>query len=165
MTSLIALLFALPAVILSAEHEAMNLAAVGAPMPAIQLFSPTGQAVGLADLRGERATVVAVHRSSDGNGNWMSQSLLADLAPEVAAPFADRGVRVVTVSLSAAAKPQQGITTLRANANEAARVLGTGRMPRVYVLNGAGEIVWLDIEYSMSTRRELRETLEELTAR
>ena len=38
MTTLIALLFALPAVVFSAEHEVMNLAAVGAPMPELQLY-------------------------------------------------------------------------------------------------------------------------------
>ncbi len=165
MTTLIALLFALPAVILSAEHEAMNLAAVGTPMPEIPLFSPTGQAIGLADLRGERATVVVLHPSSDGNSNWMAQSLLADLGPEVAGPYADRGVRVVTVSLSTAAQPQQGVTALRANAADVTRTIGKGRMPRVYVLDRSGKIAWFDIEYSMSTRRELRETLDELTAR
>ena len=95
----------------------------------------------------------------------MAQSLLADLGPEVATPYADRGVRVVAVSLTAAAEPQQGITMLRANADEATKTLGEGRMPRVYILDSDGKVAWLDIEYSMSTRRELREALEELTAR
>ena len=42
--------------------------------------------------------------------------------------------------------------------------LGEGRWPRVYVLDAEGKIVWFDIEYSVSTRRELRAAVESLLA-
>jgi hypothetical protein len=43
--------------------------------------------------------------------------------------------------------------------------LGAGRLPRIYVLDATGKIVWMDIEYSQATRRELRQTLQALTAK
>ena len=42
--------------------------------------------------------------------------------------------------------------------------VGMTKLPRVYVLDGSGKIAWFDIEYSQSTRRELKQTLTELTA-
>jgi hypothetical protein len=42
--------------------------------------------------------------------------------------------------------------------------VGSVALPRLYVLDPAGKIVWFDIEYSESTRRELEQTLSVLTA-
>ena len=41
--------------------------------------------------------------------------------------------------------------------------VGSVALPRLYVLDPAGKIVWFDIEYSESTRRELAQTLTVLT--
>ena len=41
--------------------------------------------------------------------------------------------------------------------------IGAAALPRVYVLDTDGKIVWFDIEYSEATRRELRQTLDVLT--
>jgi len=41
--------------------------------------------------------------------------------------------------------------------------VGSVALPRLYVLDPAGQIVWFDIEYSESTRRELSQTLGVLT--
>ena len=40
--------------------------------------------------------------------------------------------------------------------------VGNTAMPRIYVLDDEGKIVWFDIEYSESTRRELFLTLDAL---
>ena len=42
---------------------------------------------------------------------------------------------------------------------------GMVRMPRVYVLDADGKIVWFDIEYSQSTQRELKQAIEALTGK
>lgn len=47
---------------------------------------------------------------------------------------------------------------------EALAQVGSVALPRLYVLDPAGNIVWFDIEYSESTRRELAQTLGVLTA-
>ena len=41
--------------------------------------------------------------------------------------------------------------------------IGSVALPRLYVLDPTGNIVWFDIEYSESTRRELAQTLRVLT--
>ncbi|TWT88266.1 hypothetical protein Mal64_17450 [Pseudobythopirellula maris] len=150
-----------PAVVLSEEHAAMAKVGVGDAMPPLSLATPgaSGQ-MALADLYGEKATVVAVY-SDDW---WMSDTLLADLPGDVAEPFGQRGVNVAAVARGVAARPTKGFTTLVDSQGVTGDKLGEGRGPRVYVLDRTGKIVWFDIEYSPATRRELRQTLETLTA-
>jgi hypothetical protein len=38
--------------------------------------------------------------------------------------------------------------------------LATRKLPRTYLLDAAGKIVWLDIEYSRSTWRDLRQSIQ-----
>lgn len=159
MTSLAVLLLAIPAVVFSEEHQAMVKTAVGEAMPQIELFDATGRRQPLPELRGEKATVVAVI----GGPVWMTETMLNDLRTEIATGYSAKGVRVVAVSLASASPLGQGVVSVRANRPDAAKLLGEGRMPRVYVLDASGAIAWLDIEYSVSTRRELIETLDELT--
>ncbi|MEM9659649.1 MAG: hypothetical protein AAF961_14915, partial [Planctomycetota bacterium] len=43
--------------------------------------------------------------------------------------------------------------------------LGAKLLPRIYVLDAQGSVVWFDIEYSEATRRELRQAIAALTDR
>lgn len=38
--------------------------------------------------------------------------------------------------------------------------VGTEHMPRIYLLDGQGRVLWFDVEYSSATRRYLREAIE-----
>ena len=42
--------------------------------------------------------------------------------------------------------------------------VATEKLPRTYLLDQEGKILWFDIEYSQSTYRELLKTLDVLTA-
>lgn len=141
------LLLAIPAVILSADHKAMTRVAVGDAFPEI---------AGLADKQGAKATVVAV----PGGPAWMNAMFAGDLKDDFAPRYADKGVTLVTL-----AGPALGdkVTSLSIDKAKLADALGEGRGPRVYVLDAAGKIAWFDIEYSMSTHRELHAALGELT--
>lgn len=161
MTLLLALLIAVPAVVLSDEHQSQTTVGVGDPLPELSATTGRGKSSPIASMLGDRATVVAVH---PGKGRWMTEALLADLGPEVAKPYAGSGVNVIAVGVGRTGKVTAGVTALKASENTVKAVLGAGRMPRVYVLDAEGKIVWFDLEYSISTRRELRATLESLTS-
>lgn len=157
MLSLTTLLIAIPAVILSAEHEAMCRVAVGDPFPAIEGKADDGQKVLLEAKQGSKATVVA----TPGGAVWMDQMLAKDLRDDFSPKYTEKGVSFVTLDTAA---PGEGVTALQVGRAKVAEVLGPGRGPRVYLLDSAGKIVWFDIEYTLSTHRELHQALDELTA-
>jgi len=146
-----------PPVLLSTQHQAMCRVGVGAAMPELALITDGG-AKSLADLRGKAATVVAFV----GQEHWMNPQLIADLPYDVLEPYGAQGVAVVLVKVadSPAKVPQDSsLTVVTDPTGEQFAKVGSGRVPRVYVLDAAGKIVWFDIEYSRSTRRELKQTL------
>ncbi|WP_197528084.1 TlpA family protein disulfide reductase [Posidoniimonas polymericola] len=163
LATLLAATFALPAaaevppVLLSTQHRAMCQVGIGDAMPELTLSADGGDQ-SLADLRGKTATVVAFV----GQEHWMNPQLIADLPGDVLEPYGEKGVAVVLVKVAGSpAKVPQGspLTVATDPSGEQFAKVGSGRLPRVYVLDAAGKIVWFDIEYSRSTRRELKQTL------
>lgn len=168
----------IPEVALSDQHAEMCKVKVGDAFPEASLPLADGSGEGtLESQRGRIATVVAVWR---GEGR-MSRTLLRDLHYDVEATYA---------LADASGNKQPGISTVAVanqmsgdQANEVARgvgyqgtvlvdeqgelfsKIGTDRLPRVYVLDQEGKVVWMDLEYSQATRRELRQTLRVLLAR
>lgn len=154
----------IPTVVLSTLHQEMCRVGVGDALPPLALNLPSGDPANLAELAGARATVVAFYQD-DG---WMTKQLRADLARDIARPYEGRRVRVVAIHVGGAADQDAPYPELADPEGEAFAKVGSGRLPRVYVLGPAqdgqpGEIVWFDIEYSRSTRRELHQTLQALT--
>jgi len=158
-----------PEVFLSAQHAALCKVQVGENLPEFALPSakqPTDDALPLADRLGSKATVVALWK---GEGA-MGKSLLRDLAVDIAAKYpaeSSEAAAPEVATLAVAVETEAGealeftgqlgyeSTVLLDKSGEAYAQLATDRLPRIYVLNAAGEIVWMDIEYSLSTRREL----------
>jgi len=141
------LLVAIPAVILSGDHQTMTRVAVGDVFPSI---------AGLADKQGAKATIVAV----PGGPEWMNDMFTSDLKDDFAPTYADAGVKFVTLAGPALGDKVASLSIDKAKLSE---TLGEGRGPRVYVLDASGKVAWFDIEYSLSTHRELHEALGELT--
>jgi hypothetical protein len=156
-TLLLLALLAVPEVVLSEGHAKQSVVKVGDAFPEVSM---TGQG-GIAPLAGKKGTVVAVVR---GNG-WQAKTLLADLKLDVTGPYGESGIAAVAVGVGAQPQAPDGAVATSTTQSEADAKLGPGRMPRVYVLDAAGKVVWLDLEYSLATRRELRATLDELTAK
>jgi hypothetical protein len=90
----------------------------------------------------------------------MNDMLVGDLKEDFAPGYADAGVKFVTL-----AGPALGnkFASLSIDKAKLAQTLGEGRGPRVYVLDASGKVAWFDIEYSLSTHRELHAALGELT--
>jgi len=150
----------IPPVRLSKGHEALCKVKVGDTMPDVTLPPLTGGApVKLSSLFGKKATVV-VFWSPDRR---MAREQLADLGPDVVAPFGEAGVAVVGIAVGAPAAMLKAATRefpnlLDADGKAFAQV-GSEKLPRTYLLDPQGKILWFDIEYSLGTRRELHQAL------
>ena len=154
----------MPKVLLTEAQAATCLVRVGDPMPAIALADLAGKEQMLSRLLGERLTVVTFWRS----GNPYALAELADLGPDVAQPFGRRGVRVVAIDeqdppdvvRQIAQKLGLKFPVLLDAHGQALSQVATRRLPRTYLLDAGGKIVWFDMEYSRSTWRDLHQAIQ-----
>lgn len=157
---------AIPPVVLSKQHEALCKLKVGDAFPTLELATMAGTAQALPQLYGKNATVVLLWNA---NG-WMTRTALRDLGRDIGESFGKQGVAVVTVAVNQPAdvtqatldKSESKLTTLLDPEGKAFAQIGSEKLPRIFVLDNAGTIVWFDLEYSNSTRRELKQTVQKL---
>jgi peroxiredoxin len=122
----------------------------------------SGQAK-LADLMGKKATVVVFWKSD----RRMTQQQLADMQRDVVDPYGQRGVAVVGIAVNEREADAQAILkkarvtwpNLLDATGQAFAQLGSEKLPRTYLLDSQGKILWFDLEYSMATRRDLMQAL------
>jgi peroxiredoxin len=154
---------AMPRVLMSEGHAATCLVKVGQTLPDVTLADLNGHEQQLSKLMGDRLTVVVLWSSA----NVHAQSELSDLAVEVASPMAARGVRVVGISerdtasraKESAEKAGVSFPILIDAEGKYFGQLATEWLPRTYLLDGAGKILWLDIEYSRITHHDLMQAI------
>jgi peroxiredoxin len=153
-----------PAVALSQGHQALSKVKVGDMMP--EIAGPQvggGSPTKLSSFFGEKATVVVFWNTD----NRMSREQLADLGPEVIEPFGKSGVHVLGVAVgmseadTSAALKAAGVdfTNWLDTDEKLFALVGSQKLPRTFVLDRTGKILWFDMEYSLGTRRELRQAL------
>jgi len=136
---------------------------VGEAFPAIKLPLLGGETTDLATLRGADATVILFWHPD----RWMARTALVDLERDVVKKYAADRVAVIGIAVHQPSGAAQEIINrshatypqLLDTAGEALSKVGTYALPRLYVLDAAGRVVWFDIEYSEGTRRELEQTL------
>jgi len=132
---------------------------VGDRMPEAELADLRNKRVSLRSLLGKKLTVVLF---------WNSENLYATQALEyagleVAEPFGKKGVGVIGVDVKdtpeaarkAVADAGAKYVNLLDPEGRYFSKVATEKIPRVYLLDASGKILWLDIEYSASTRRDL----------
>lgn len=137
-------------------------------MPEGQLPDLDGQPHTLQSVLGSRLTVVLFWEST----NPYAVQALRRLVGDVVEPYAEKGVRVIGIN-----RGQPADTVRKTLEDQQARYLNlldadgayfakvaTGQLPRVYLLDHAGRILWFDVEYSDTTRRSLREGIEAVLA-
>ena len=152
-----------PAVVLSQQHAASCRVKPDDAFPDLALQTPDGTASRLAEHLGQRLTVVVLWSSQYP----MSVEQLSRLEQEVLKPYGGVGVGVVAVNVGDSAESLQkllsqvdhGFVTLWDRDRQGYGQLATDMMPRTYLLDASGKILWLDVEYSRSTRRELRNAI------
>jgi hypothetical protein len=145
-----------PPVVLSDEHAAQVLVGVGSMFPDVSV-THEGETTPLAQHFGAAGTVVVVA----GELDRQTKTLLRDLTPDVVSPYAKRNLNVLVVAVGDPLPADQVVelgyqgTVFNDPQGAGFALLGDTSLPRVYLLDAKGKIVWFDIEYSQSTRREL----------
>jgi peroxiredoxin len=151
-----------PTVVLSRAHELTCLVNVGDTLPNLELTKLTGEQVALDELRGDQLTVVVFWT----NRFAFAREQFGRLASEVALPYRHLGVKVVAVNVG---DPVEQIELDDVTKNEVVCVhdsdgsaiakVATTKLPRTYLVDAEGQILWFDLEYSRTTRRQLKNAI------
>ncbi len=154
----------IPTVELTAELEATCLVKIGHAMPQADLVDFTGQPHPLSKFYGRHLSVVCFWQAGDSRyARTAALDMLEFLTLDVAKPFAERGVEVVGVNVGdppeVAGKPitesAASFANLRDPQGALFRQVATERLPRFYLLDPQGKVLWFDLEYSEATRASL----------
>ena len=149
-----------PPVVMTEEHARVSLLKVGDTMPDFRLPNAEGKEQSLGDLQGKRLTVVCLW---DHSLPYAVEEL-HDLGPQVAKPYKARGLEVVAVhehggpetASKAIRNASLQFPLLYDESGELMAKVAKAKLPRTYLVNDKREIVWLDLEYSRTTRRDLQ---------
>ncbi|MGD9635498.1 MAG: peroxiredoxin family protein [Pirellulales bacterium] len=152
-----------PAVELSGEHADLVRVKVGDALPDVELPKTSGGNAKLSSLYGKAATVIVFWKGD----RQMALDELADLGPDVVDKFGSRGVEVIGVAVDQQAAEAQSTAEKTAAKfpqlvdadGKAFKQVGSQMLPWTFVLDANGKVVWFDLEYSLSTRRELQQAL------
>ncbi len=146
-----------------------NLVSVGDVFPLGEATTVDGQKQSLADLLGKKGTVVFFWTAGSSEIAQMTAAqALGDLQGDAQAPYGDQGLAVVALNPK---DPAQKVKDLLAKVQVAYPVLvddggacfakvAKSELPRVYVLDGAGKILWFDVEFSEVSREDLKKALQ-----
>jgi peroxiredoxin len=158
----------MPKVLMSEAHEQMCRVRAGDAFPALELPDLNARQQSVAQLSGKKLTVVFFWNARQAT----ALEELADLGPQIERRFGQQGVAVVGVNtgdspqlaseLVKQAKAQ--FVNLLDESGKGFSQVGNGKIPRTYLVDASGTIVWFDIEYSRTTRRELSQAIRFLLA-
>ena len=138
-------------------------------MPEAELVDLEGQKQPLSGLRGEKLTLVFFWtRGSSQFSAMAAQMALEDLEKDVHEPYSDKGVQVVAVNESDTAEAvketaeEAGVTfpSLLDPDGALFAQVAKERLPRPYLLDAEGKILWFDLEYSEPTRDNLMQAIQ-----
>jgi thiol-disulfide isomerase/thioredoxin len=116
------------------------------------------------DVRSERLTVVLFWSAN----RPFAVEALADLGPQVAGRYASDGVAVVAINPQDApsavepiAKQIKGDFPLLVDEGGTyLSQIATGILPRLYLVDAQGKILWFDADYGRTTRRHLDQAIQ-----
>jgi peroxiredoxin len=149
----------MPKVVLSEQHAAMSKVKVGDAFPAFELPDTSGQQHSLTALYGPTLTLVVFWDHTQPT----AIEELSDLSRYYLPRFAEKGFAVVAVnSGDAASKTAElsksagaSFTVLVDEQGKAFAQVASDKLPRSYLLDSSGKVIWFDLEYSPTTRRDL----------
>jgi peroxiredoxin len=153
----------MPLVSMTHAHTEACRVKVGDQFPEVELKDLADQAQPLAKLRGQKMTVVVFWNGKKAN----AREELADLEPAILARFGASGVGIVGVNtgddpqLAGELAKQAGASfPVMSDPQETLLAqVAPGKVPSTYLLDATGKVLWFDIEYSRTTRRELVEAI------
>ncbi len=149
---------------MSEEHRASCRVFVGDRLPEATLAGADGESHELSGLFGSRGTVVVFWESD----NPYSVAALDEIAHRIVQPAKEQGISLVSINVGDS--PEVAARTAESLGIEGAVLLdpdgeyfhrvATAYLPRIYFLEADGKIAWLDIEYSRTTFRQLRQVVQ-----
>jgi len=156
----------MPPVLLSEQHRKTCKVFVGDSLPTIELPDLKGKDQKLSDLLGKKLTLVSFFEGSRPT----EEQMLLDLTPEVADRFGKQDVAVVGIAVglkadaAAAQMKKFGVTfpVLVDTDRAAYDKVASDFLPRLFLVDADGKILWLDLEYSATTRRQISEAIRHL---
>jgi peroxiredoxin len=148
-----------PLVALSEAHAERCVVKVGDTFPELKLPEVGGSEEELSQHFGEKLTVVVFWNAR----KVYAAEQFANLQTEVAAVYGKFGVNVVAVNVGdsrevvarLARQHEIDFPCLLDMDGGAFKLVGKDKLPRTYLLDSKGKIVWFDIEYSQTTQYEL----------
>jgi hypothetical protein len=142
---------------------------VGDVLPEGNLAAADGGNVNLQNQFGEKLTVVFLWEEGRSHYEQLAAgSALKDFQVDIAEPYAKKGVKVIGINVGDNPQSvQQELTKIgiqipyyfdpsKAYFDKLAKSI----LPRVYLLDASGKILWFDTEYSQSTRRNLMQAVQ-----
>ncbi len=147
-----------PVVFLSEEHRAECLVQIGDELPGLSLPDSEGKAHALRADENQAVAVVLFWNVND----LYSLDEFTEIENHLG-PFRNRAVQLITVHVGPVPGDYREIcstfaaggTHLIDRDRAAFGQVARRRLPRTYVIDAAGKIVWFDFEYSRSTREAL----------
>ena len=153
----------MPQVVLSHAQSELCKVKVGDQLPDVQLPNLDGQTNNLGKLLGSKLTVVVFW----GSASRSSVQEIGDLASGIVKRYGDFGVAAVGINVGDEAAQAKalaksagaGFTMLADRDVEALRSIGPPRPPVTYLVDPSLKVLWFDIEYSNTTRRDLEQAI------
>ncbi|MHB8969687.1 MAG: peroxiredoxin family protein [Pirellulaceae bacterium] len=151
-----------PILVLSKDHRDTCLVFQGDAVPPGTLPDAGGQGHSLLESLGKKLTVIVFWNANNPYSLDQFQEMQNDIVP-----LCEQGVQAIAIHVGP--PPQdyaqlcsdngQGILCLLDQDQKYFAQWASRKLPRTYLLDAAGKIQWLDLEYSRSTRYDLRNAL------
>lgn len=154
----------MPRIALSEQHERACPIKLGQVFPNQALTDQAGKPQELHKLRGKFTLVVVWNASEPA-----AVEEFGDLEAYAYQPYKNVGLHVIAVHTMAGKtktpaealqKFQPSFTILHDTNGELWAKVGKESLPRTFLLDGEGRVLWFDIEYSRTTRRQLQQALQ-----
>ena len=153
----------IPKVAMTEELLATCLVRVDDTMPDAELPDLADKPQSLSALRGEKLTVICLWKSGETDvGKLKASDVLADLQ-ELSENYLEKGVHVIGINegdppenvRQRISEAQATFPNLLDSDGAFFEKIATEELPRVYLLDSEGKILWFDSEFSQITRRRL----------
>ena len=138
-------------------------------MPDGELSDLEGNVLSISTLYGLKLTVIFFWTVGDGMfAREAAAENLQDLREHIAEPYLAKGVQVIGINennppdvvAELAAQTQSAFPMLRDPEGAFFAKVATETMPRVYLLDADGKILWLDTELSRTSREGLTQAIQ-----
>jgi peroxiredoxin len=154
-----------PQVVLTDALRAACVVNVGDKMPDAELPDTAGKLHALGSMYGKKLTVVCVWTIGDSpRSQLMATRTLRDLMKSIVEPFGEKGVQMIGIEVGdPPAAVQQHVAEAEATfpvlldpkGEFYAKLAKEPKMPRAYLLDPSGKILWFDVELPRDSLREL----------